>query len=74
MDNEIAVQNLTKMANQKGYGVKSEKDFRRTVQSDDGDRGRGGSREHSTVGKRCGRDRKKKKTVLQMRSMETRLL
>ena len=25
MDNEIAVQNLTKMANQKGYGVKSEK-------------------------------------------------
>ncbi len=25
VDNEIAVQNLTKMANQKGYGVKSEK-------------------------------------------------
>ena len=25
MDNEIAVQNLTKMANQKGYGVESEK-------------------------------------------------
>ena len=24
VDNEIAVQNLTKMANQKGYGVKSE--------------------------------------------------
>ena len=26
VDNEIAVQNLTKMANQKGYGVKSEKE------------------------------------------------
>ena len=25
VDNEIAVQNLTKMANQKGYGVKSQK-------------------------------------------------
>ena len=25
VDNEIAVQNLTKMANQKGYGVRSEK-------------------------------------------------
>ena len=25
VDNEISVQNLTKMANQKGYGVKSEK-------------------------------------------------
>ena len=25
VDNEIAVQNLTKMANQKGYGVTSEK-------------------------------------------------
>ena len=25
VDNEIAVQNLTKMANQKGYGVESEK-------------------------------------------------
>ena len=37
------------------------KDFRWTVQSDDGDRGRGGSREHSTVGKRCGRDRKRRK-------------
>lgn len=25
VDNDIAVQNLTKMANQKGYGVESEK-------------------------------------------------
>ena len=25
VDNEIAVQNLTKMANQKGYGVRSQK-------------------------------------------------
>ncbi len=36
VDNEIAVQNLTKMANQKGYGVKSEKlsedEFRVTIQ------------------------------------------
>ncbi len=61
VDNEIAVQNLTKMANQKRLWRKVRKDFRRTVQSDDGDRGRGGSREHSTVGKRCGRDRKRRK-------------
>lgn len=51
VDNEIAVQNLTKMANQKGYGVKSEKAGRKPVQSDHdhrrrrpcAPRGRGGS-------------------------------
>jgi TusA-related sulfurtransferase len=36
VDNEIAVQNLTKMAQQKGYGVKSEKlsdnEFRVTME------------------------------------------
>lgn len=40
VDNEIAVQNLTKMANQKGYGVKSEKlgpqQFRVTMTIGDG--------------------------------------
>ena len=40
VDNEIAVQNLTKMANQKGYGVKSEKlsedQFRVTMEIKEG--------------------------------------
>lgn len=41
VDNEIAVQNLTKMANQKGYGVKSEKlgehEFKVTMTIGEGD-------------------------------------
>ena len=49
VDNEIAVQNLTKMANQKGYGVKSEKisdgQYKVTME----------------IGKRCCRDRKRRK-------------
>lgn len=61
VDNEIAVQNLTKMANQKGYGVKSEKisDGQYKVTMEIGEEA--AKREHSTVGKRCGRDRKRRK-------------
>ena len=45
VDNEISVQNLTKMANQKGYGVKSEKlgenQFKRGRGADRGERAHG---------------------------------
>ena len=73
VDNEIAVQNLTKMANQKGYGVKSEKisDGQYKVTMEIGKEAAAGTQHcRQTMRQR----QKKKKTVLQMRSMETRLL
>ena len=60
VDNEIAVQNLTKMANQKGYGVKSEKisDGQYKVTMEIGEEAAAGN---TALSANDGRDRKRRK-------------
>ena len=53
VDNEIAVQNLTKMANQKGYGVKSEKLYTRSRVGHHADRDAPAQEEDSQEDETC---------------------
>lgn len=65
VDNEIAVQNLTKMANQKGYGVKSEKisdnEFRVVMEIGEGSAQEDNTPEEEII---CNVPAKKKNTVV----------